>query len=151
MASIDLLLVTGLIYLLARVINDEKYWHDAPYPIHVVILLQYFGLALLIRLPVSRITVSTQRVFFGLSLLLLIFNTIIGCFWLNCIRLSDDKWELGKEYLVWATILIFIPISIAVSCLSPVSTQTLIWVSISFAIVSGTPYYNLSSIAVEPT
>ena len=43
-----------------------------------------------------------------------------------------------------------LPISIAVSYLSPVNTQTLILVSINLAIVSGTPYYSLSSIAVEP-
>lgn len=28
MASIDLLLLTGMIYLLARVISDEQYWHE---------------------------------------------------------------------------------------------------------------------------
>lgn len=43
------------------------------------------------------------------------------------------------------------PISIAVSYLSPVSTHTLIFVSIIFAIESDTPSCNLSSIAVDPT
>jgi len=41
-------------------------------------------------------------------------------------------------------------ISIAVSCLSPVRTQTQIFDSISFSIVSGTPSYSLSSIALAP-
>jgi len=43
------------------------------------------------------------------------------------------------------------PISIAVSCLSPVSTHTQISASINFAIVSGTFSYSLSSIAEAPT
>jgi hypothetical protein len=59
MASLDILLVGGMIYLLARVVDDQEYWHEARYPMHAVILLQYFGLALLIRLPVSRIKSTT--------------------------------------------------------------------------------------------
>lgn len=43
------------------------------------------------------------------------------------------------------------PIFIAVSTLSPVSTQTIIPVYRISLIVSGTPSCNLSSIAVEPT
>jgi hypothetical protein len=42
------------------------------------------------------------------------------------------------------------PILIAVSILSPVSTQTLMPAALMAAIVSETSYYNLSSIAVAP-
>jgi len=42
------------------------------------------------------------------------------------------------------------PILIAVSCLSPVSTHTFIPAFISVAMVSGTSFYILSSIAVAP-
>ena len=44
-----------------------------------------------------------------------------------------------------------LPISIAVSYLSPVSTHTLMSASINLAMLSGTPSYNLSSIAEQPT
>lgn len=44
-----------------------------------------------------------------------------------------------------------LPISMAVSCLSPVRTHTLIFVSIKVAIVSGTRSCSLSSIAEDPT
>jgi len=43
------------------------------------------------------------------------------------------------------------PISMAVSYLSPVNTHILISASISLAIVSGTPSYSLSSMALLPT
>ena len=43
------------------------------------------------------------------------------------------------------------PIFIAVSILSPVSTQIIIPAYLSVLIVSGTPSYNLSSIAELPT
>ena len=42
------------------------------------------------------------------------------------------------------------PILIAVSCLSPVSTQTAMFAFMSCSMVRGTPTCNLSSIAVEP-
>ena len=78
---------------------------------HIVIVLQYLGLALLIRLPVSRIKSTTQSVCLCFSLLVLLVNTVLGIYWLNCIRL-DDAIELPHEYLVWSAALLFIPVSI---------------------------------------
>lgn len=55
---------------------------------------------------------------------------------------SSSLLELDKisSYISGWISLQLLPISIAVSCLSPVSTQTLILALISISIVSGTPY-----------
>jgi hypothetical protein len=40
-------------------------------------------------------------------------NTVLGCYWLNCINNVDNEWEFKREYLIWTSVLLFIPISIA--------------------------------------
>lgn len=98
MLSMDLLLLAGLICLTARVIQDEAYWGEAPYPIHVFILVQYAGLALFIRLPVSRIKANTQSVCLCFALCVTFINTILGFWWMNSIRQreTDDTLEESK-------------------------------------------------------
>lgn len=102
-----------MIYLLAKIVTDQDYWLKAPYPLHATILLQYFGLVLIIRLPVTRIRASTQSAVMCLVALLLTINTVVGCFWLECIR-EDPEINLAREYLIWVTVLMIIPISIIV-------------------------------------
>ena len=57
--------------------------------------------------------------------------------------------KISSLMSVWISLQLF-PISIAVSYLSPVRTQTFMLALMSISIVSGTPYCSLSSIAVDP-
>lgn len=92
-ASIDLLIFSGLIYLLAKISYDQDYWKEAPYPMHALLVIQYCGLVLMMRMPVTRIRAATQSVTLCLVFMILIVNTSLMCYWLVCLR-QNESWSL---------------------------------------------------------
>ena len=113
--TLDLLLVGGWVYLLIRVVKDEDYWHEAPYPFYIFILLQYLLLALIIRVPIGTnckaITISS--VVCSISLAIMI-NVGVGIFQIRALMNPENNFDLKQEYVVWGFILICVPASILI-------------------------------------
>ena len=79
------------------------------------------------------------------------FRSVADLASFNKCLISKSLTELRINcYIEWSRRPAENPILIAVSILSPVSTQNIIPVSFKRIIASGTPSYNLSSIALDP-
>ena len=89
MALLDLALISGFVYLLFRVLSDETYWREAPYPFHIFILLQYALLALLIRVPITSCKAATQSCIVCFLSLGLKINSVVGLYWLHQIQNTE--------------------------------------------------------------
>ena len=55
MLSLDLVLISGLVYLALQIHMDWQYWGTSPCPLQYFILFQYLLLALIVRVPVTRL------------------------------------------------------------------------------------------------
>lgn len=114
---LDLLLVGGWVYLLARVVKDEDYWKNAPYPFYIFILLQYVLLALIIRVPIGTACKATtvSGVVCCLSLMIKV-NLCVGIYQMRALtdQEAEVKFQLTQEYMVWGFILICVPASILI-------------------------------------
>jgi hypothetical protein len=110
---VDLALVSGLCYLLWRIVKDQVYWTKAPYPLHIFIVAQYILLALLIRVPVMSCRAATTGWIACSLCILATLNVGLGLYWFNQLESQDDQqFELKPEYEVWTAVMIFVPISI---------------------------------------
>lgn len=114
---LDLLLMGVWVYLLVKVIKDEDYWRNAPQPFYIFILVQYFLLALIIRVPISiscrAQTVSCIVCFLSLCIKV---NLAIGIYQIRALLEPevDVEFKLTHEYAVWGFILICIPASVLI-------------------------------------
>lgn len=119
MFSLDIVLLAGLVYLSVKTYLDRHYWQSAPCPLYAFILVQYLVLALIIRVPVSRLKQATMSAIMCVGVLVLKLNSVVGLYWLHSIYLAEKegsaaKFDLKTEYAIEATILAFVPVSIFV-------------------------------------